>query len=96
MVLIADSKPLKSKETKKITKQVIKCKADGKVAKDYSYRSTWKHDFSRAYNKAKRGGLTKEEMLKKHGRFPKKKEWWGSEKNEKEWEDKWILEHRKY
>mgnify|MGYP003385793134 CR=1 FL=1 len=59
MVLIADSKPLKSKETKKITKQVIKCKADGKVAKDYSYRSTWKHDFSRAYNKAKRGGLTK-------------------------------------
>ena len=35
-------------------------------------------------------------IRKKHGRFPKKKEWWGSEKNEKEWEDKWILEHRKY
>ena len=61
--------------------------------KDYSYRSTWKHKFSRARNKAKRGGLTKAEMLIKYGRFPKKNEWWGPETNEREWKEKWIAEN---
>ena len=32
------------------------------MPKDYSYRDTWKHRYSRAYNKAKRGNLTKKEM----------------------------------
>jgi len=67
-----------------------------KVRKDYSYRSTWKHKFSRARNLAKRGGLTKKEMMKKYGRFPGKHEWWGPEDNQKEWEEKWILTHPKY
>ena len=31
--------------------------------KDYGYRSTWKHKFSRARNLAQRGGLTKNEMI---------------------------------
>ena len=53
--------------------------------KDYSYRSTWEHSYSRAYNKAKRNGLTKEEMLKKYGRFPGKKEWFNDSISEKEW-----------
>ena len=47
--------------------------------KDYAYRSTWKHKFSRARNKAHRGGLSKKEMLEKYGRFPRKDEWWGPE-----------------
>ena len=64
--------------------------------KDYSYRSTWEHKFSRARNLAHRGGLTKKEMMKQYGRFPKKHEWWGPEENFKEWKDKWILENPKY
>ena len=56
-----------------------------KCKKDYAYRSTWKHKFSRARNLAQRGGLTKPEMLKKYGRFPKKNEWWGPEENYKAW-----------
>jgi hypothetical protein len=53
--------------------------------KDYSYRSTWDHAFSRAINKARRGGMTKEEMMKKMGRFPKKHEWWTESMTEEEW-----------
>ena len=34
-------------------------------------------------------------MLKKYGRFPTKKEWWGVHKNEKEWMKEWIKEHPK-
>eukprot|EP01084_Bolivina_argentea_P063404 115775_1 len=64
--------------------------------KDYTYRGTWKHKLSRARNKAKRGGLTKKEMFAKYGRFPKKSEWWGPEKNEKEWKEKWIKQNPKY
>jgi len=63
--------------------------------KDYRYRSTWKHQLSRARNLAHRGGLPKKEMLKKYGRFPTKKEWWGVHKNEKEWMIEWIKEHPK-
>lgn len=59
--------------------------------KDYAYRSTPKHVFSRARNLAHRGGLTKKEMMKKYGRFPKKNEWWGPEKNFKEWSVKYHL-----
>ena len=61
--------------------------------KDYSYRSTWKHKLSRAQNLAHRGGLSKKEMMKTYGRFPKKNEWWGPEKNLQEWKEKWVLEH---
>jgi hypothetical protein len=63
--------------------------------KDYAYRATWKHKLSRAKNLAKRGGMTKPEMMAKHGRFPKKNEWWGPEENEKEWLAKWTLENPK-
>jgi hypothetical protein len=62
----------------------------GKVRKNYSYRSTWKHKYSRAKNLAHRGGLTKQAMMEQFGRFPKRKEWWGPEENEKEWSTKWI------
>jgi|TARA_B110000208_G_C11614935_1_gene375006 hypothetical protein len=65
------------------------------LKKDYSYRSTWKHQFSRARNLAKRGGLTKKEMMLQHGRFPKKNEWWGPEENYKEWEVQWVKKHPK-
>ena len=67
----------------------------GKVDKDYSYRSTWKHKYSRAKNLAHRGGCTKKVMMEKHGRFPKRNEWWGSEENEKEWSIKWISQFPK-
>ena len=63
--------------------------------KDYAYRSTWEHAFSRGINKARRGNLSKEEMMKKYGRFPKKNEWWLSNITEKEWTEKWIKEHPK-
>merc|ERR1719242_1659991 len=68
----------------------------GQKGKDYSYRGTWKHKLSRARNKAQRGGLSKKEMLAKYGRFPKKNEWWGPEKDEKEWRAKWIAANPKY
>ena len=62
-----------------------------KVAtKDYAYRSTWKHKFSRARNLAQRGGLTKKEMMKQYGRFPKKNEWWGQGNSYKEWKEIWV------
>ena len=64
------------------------------MTKDYSYRSTWKHDYSRAYNKAKRGGLTKKAMMEKYGRFPKKNEWW-SELPEKEWKEQYLKNNPK-
>ena len=64
--------------------------------KDYSYRSTWKHKFSRARNKAQRGGLSKKEMLKKYGRFPKKDEWWGPEETFEEWKERWTVENPKF
>jgi hypothetical protein len=62
-----------------------------KVAKkDYAYRSTWKHTFSRARNLAQRGGLTKKEMMKKYGRFPKKNEWWGQDDSYLVWKEAWV------
>ena len=68
----------------------------GQKGKDYSYRGTWKHKLSRARNKAQRGGLSKKEMMAKYGRFPRKNEWWGPEKDAKEWEAKWIAANPKY
>ena len=65
------------------------------MGKDYAYRSTWKHKYSRAKNLAHRGGMTKENMYQKHGRFPKRTEWWGPEENEKEWTSKYILQFPK-
>jgi hypothetical protein len=64
--------------------------------KNYAYRSTWTHKFSRAKNLAHRGGLTKKEMLKKYNRFPTKNEWWGEDKNFEEWRTKWVLLNPKY
>ncbi len=58
--------------------------------KDYTYRSTWEHAYSRAYNKASRNGLTKEEMMKVYGRFPKKNEWWNTIPK-----DEWIKEYNR-
>lgn len=66
------------------------------MTKDYSYRSTWDHFYSRAYNKAKRGGLTKEEMMKKYGRFPKKNEWWTEGTTEKEWIEDYLKKNPKF
>lgn len=63
--------------------------------KDYAYRSTWKHKFSRARNLAQRGGLTKKEMMDKYGRFPKKNEWWGPDGSLKAWETKWVADNPK-
>jgi hypothetical protein len=63
--------------------------------KDYAYRGTWEHQLSRARNLAQRGGLTKSEMLAKHGRFPKRNEWWGPEKDRDEWERAWKQAHPK-
>ena len=60
------------------------------MPKDYSYRSTWKHYYSRAINKARRNNMTKEEMMKKYGRFPKKNEWFGPGT-----EQEWIVEYLK-
>ncbi len=62
--------------------------------KDFTYRSSWNHAYSRAINKARRGGLTKKEMLLKYKRFPTKDEWW-SPGTEKEWIEKYIKEHPK-
>lgn len=64
--------------------------------KDYSYRSTWDHKLRRARNLARRGGVTKKEMMTLYGRFPKKNEWWGPEENEKEWYDKWVIDNPPY
>jgi len=50
---------------------------------------------SRARNLAQRGGLTKKEMLNKHGRFPKKNEWWGEDGSYKKWKEKWIVDNPK-
>ena len=60
------------------------------MKKDYAYRSTWKHKLSRARNKAQRGGLTKKEMFKRHGRFPRKNEWWGEDGSYAAWREKWV------
>jgi hypothetical protein len=65
------------------------------MKKDYEYRSTWKHFYSRAYNKAKRGNLTKKEMMELHGRFPRKNEWWLEETTESEWKEKYMIQHPK-
>jgi uncharacterized protein (DUF924 family) len=64
------------------------------MSKDYSYRSTWEHAYSRAINKARRNNTTKEEMMKKYGRFPRKNEWFGP-KTEKEWIADYLLKHPK-
>ena len=63
------------------------------MPKDYAYRSTWKHKFSRARNLAHRGGLTKKQMMKKYGRFPRKNEWWGKDKSYAAWKKRWVAEH---
>ena len=64
-----------------------------RTRKDYAYRSTWEHKFSRARNLARRGGLTKKEMMKKYGRFPRSSEWWGDDGSYQVWKVKWIAEH---
>ena len=61
--------------------------------KDYQYRSTWAHKFSRARNLAQRGGLTKPQMMKKFGRFPKKGEWFGEDGSYAAWRARWVAEH---
>ena len=61
--------------------------------KDYAYRSTWKHQFSRARNLAQRGGLTKPQMMARFGRHPKKKEWWGKDGSYEAWRARWVREH---
>ena len=66
------------------------------MGKDYKYRSTWKHKFSRARNLARRGGLTKKKMLEKYGRFPRKDEWWGKDSSFQEWKQKWIQNNPKF
>ena len=63
--------------------------------KDYAYRGTWEHQLSRARNLAQRGGLTKTEMMARYGRFPKRDEWWGPEKDRLEWEREWKRTHPK-
>ena len=65
------------------------------MPKDYTYRGTWKHKFSRAYNKAKRGNVSKKEMMEMQGRFPKKNEWWGPG-TEQEWVKEWKLANPEY
>ena len=65
------------------------------MPKDYEYRSTWAHKYSRAYNKAKRGNLSKPLMMEKYGRFPKKNEWF-LDIPEAQWKVQWILENPKY
>lgn len=63
------------------------------MGKDYAYRSTWKHKFSRARNLAQRGGLTKKEMMKKYGRFPRRGEWWGADGSYAAWKARWVKLH---
>jgi hypothetical protein len=65
------------------------------MPKDYAYRSTWAHTYSRAYNKAHRGGLSKEAMMAKYGRFPKKGEWWLESMTEKEWIADYLAKYPK-
>lgn len=65
------------------------------MPKDYSYRSTWEHAYSRAINKARRGNLTKEQMMEKYGRFPKRNEWWLEGITEKEWIAEYLVKHPK-
>ncbi len=65
------------------------------MPKDYSYRSTWEHAYSRAINKARRGNLTKEKMMEKYGRFPKRSEWWLEEITEKEWTAEYLIKFPK-
>jgi hypothetical protein len=63
--------------------------------KDYSYRSTWEHAYSRAINKARRDGLTKEKMMEKYGRFPRKNEWFNEKITEEQWKIQYILKNPK-
>jgi len=63
--------------------------------KDYTYRGTWKHKYSRAYNKAKRGGMSKKMMMENKGIFPRKGEWW-TPGTEQEWKEEWIKNNPKY
>jgi len=65
------------------------------MSKDYTYRSTWEHKYSRSINKARRGNLTKEKMLEKYGRFPMKKEWFLEGITEKEWIEEYIKNNPK-
>ena len=61
--------------------------------KDYAYRSTYKHQMSRARNLAQRGGMTKPQMMKRYGRHPKKHEWFGEDGSYAAWRDRWVREH---
>mmetsp|Transcript_21261 Transcript_21261/g.22677 ORF Transcript_21261/g.22677 Transcript_21261/m.22677 type:complete len:120 (-) Transcript_21261:204-563(-) len=91
---ITKAKASISNKTKvKVTTKAKTSVSNKTKKKDYAYRATWQHKLSRARNLAKRGGMTKKEMMKKHGRFPKKNEWWGPEEDEKEWMAKWKLEN---
>lgn len=65
------------------------------MPKDYTYRGTWKHKFSRAYNKAKRGNVSKKILMETKGRFPQKNEWWGPIPEE-EWKSEWIKNNPMY
>jgi hypothetical protein len=65
------------------------------MPKDYTYRGMYQHKFSRAYNKAKRGNMTKKEMMETKGRFPKKNEWFGKG-TEEEWVKKWKLDNPEF
>eukprot|EP01083_Nonionella_stella_P070882 189951_1 len=87
-------KHVSRKKAKSKRKKKSCVKPNGK--KDYKYRGTWQHKLSRAKNKAKRGGLTKKAMMEQYGRFPRRKEWWGPEENEKEWKKKWIQDNPQY
>ena len=65
--------------------------ADGTRSKKcYGYRSTFKHQLSRARNLARRNGMTKAATLKARGRLPKKNEWWGPEGSQKAWEKVYL------
>lgn len=93
------TKPSKTKsklaKTSK-SKLAKQSKTTSRPKKDYAYRSTWKHKYSRARNKERRGGLTKKEMFARGLGFPRGKEWRGVDENEKEWAKKWIAANPKY
>ena len=87
----AGAKPKSTQTTNKKAASITKGNK-----KDYAYRGTWKHKYSRARNKEQRGGLSKEDMMRLKGGFPKKKDWWGTDASEKEWAVKWIKANPKY
>ena len=88
-------KPYRRDEGERKTETQPKMAAKAKARKYYSYRSTGKHEYSRAKNLAHRGGLTKQAMMEQCGSFPKCNEWWGPEENEREWSMTWISQFPK-